>query len=536
MKANEIENLQTPQALWWLVGGTSALLWFAVAQFTDSHAAPWWIAGVWAFFLLYLIYNAEADEDEAEKLRKQEQEEQSGAFAGLDQINAAGFLSGRGIPFGWYDGRLLKYDGENHLVTVGTPGSGKFTTVIAPALLDYPASAFVIDPKGEAAAVCSRARRELGNKVFHLNPYGMFPETLGQAQFNPLAHLDPLSLDFVANVRSLAHCLIKDSSQGKDSHWADSARSLLACLMQYVCIAKGEVKTLPRVYELLSEAMPTLGEADGILAKMCAIQSIRNAALQFNRDSEEVESIISTAKTQTAWIDDPAIRACLNNTSKGLDFALMREQKITVFLVLPAKHLDSQSRWLRLVITAAIDALTSQPAKANDSRVLFALDEFAQLGYLAAIEKALGLVRGYGIQLWPFLQDLNQLKNLYPERWLSFIATAGVQQFLALNDDFTASHIIKQAGKHIKKRHSKSRVDLNDKQRAEGGTGLSYSEAETPEDLLTPQTLYQLPKSQQIVFTAGSKYTYKLNRFIYEDIEGLKQRADNNPYHLKKAG
>ena len=39
---------------------------------------------------------------------------------------------------------------------------------------------------------------------------------------------------------------------------------------------------------------------------------------------------------------------------------------------------------------------------------LFLLDEFAALGRLEAVERAMGLMAGYGLQLWPILQDMGQ--------------------------------------------------------------------------------------------------------------------------------
>ncbi|WOI35361.1 TraM recognition domain-containing protein (plasmid) [Tritonibacter scottomollicae] len=39
----------------------------------------------------------------------------------------------------------------------------------------------------------------------------------------------------------------------------------------------------------------------------------------------------------------------------------------------------------------------------------------------------MGLMAGYRLQLWPILQDMSQLKDLYGERAGTFIANAGVQ-------------------------------------------------------------------------------------------------------------
>jgi len=45
---------------------------------------------------------------------------------------------------------------------------------------------------------------------------------------------------------------------------------------------------------------------------------------------------------------------------------------------------------------------------------LFIVDEMAHLGALAALEQAVTLMRGYGVRLVMLLQNLGQLKKLYP--------------------------------------------------------------------------------------------------------------------------
>ena len=62
-----------------------------------------------------------------------------------------------------------------------------------------------------------------------------------------------------------------------------------------------------------------------------------------------------------------------------------------------------------------------EPPERPEGAVLFLLDEFAALGRLEAVERAMGLMAGYGLQLWPILQDLSQLRALYGPRantWL----------------------------------------------------------------------------------------------------------------------
>jgi type IV secretion system protein VirD4 len=49
------------------------------------------------------------------------------------------------------------------------------------------------------------------------------------------------------------------------------------------------------------------------------------------------------------------------------------------------------------------------------------------------------LLRGYGAQLWLFVQDLSQLKAVYP-RWQSFLANTS-QQFFGTADFDTARYL-----------------------------------------------------------------------------------------------
>ena len=51
--------------------------------------------------------------------------------------------------------------------------------------------------------------------------------------------------------------------------------------------------------------------------------------------------------------------------------------------------------------------------------MLFLLDEFAALGRLEPVERAMGLMAGYGMQLWSILQDLHQLRATYGDKLIA---------------------------------------------------------------------------------------------------------------------
>jgi type IV secretion system protein VirD4 len=61
-------------------------------------------------------------------------------------------------------------------------------------------------------------------------------------------------------------------------------------------------------------------------------------------------------------------------------------------------------------------------------RTLFLLDEASQLGSLDLLPQAVSLLRGYGLQVWTFWQDLSQLMKLYPTNWEALVNNAAVLQ------------------------------------------------------------------------------------------------------------
>src|SRR3546814_272109 len=92
-------------------------------------------------------------------------------------------------------------------------------------------------------------------------------------------------------------------------------------------------------------------------------------------------------------------------------FADVKAKATTVYLVLPPDRLATYARWLRLMLAKGLTDLARAPASA-ERPVLFLLDEFAALGRLEPVERAMGLMAGYGITLWPILQDVHQRRPL----------------------------------------------------------------------------------------------------------------------------
>ncbi|MBR7559814.1 type IV secretory system conjugative DNA transfer family protein, partial [Mycobacterium tuberculosis] len=69
-------------------------------------------------------------------------------------------------------GKLLRYDGPAHLLTMAPTRTGKGVGTIIPNLLTADRSVICIDPKGENAKIAGRARQQFG-PVHVLDPFGV---------------------------------------------------------------------------------------------------------------------------------------------------------------------------------------------------------------------------------------------------------------------------------------------------------------------------------------------------------------------------
>ena len=111
------------------------------------------------------------------------------------------------------------------------------------------------------------------------------------------------------------------------------------------------------------------------------------------KPEKERGSVLSTAQRHTNFLDDPRIVAALERS----DFTMadLKTKAKTIYIVLPPNKLATNSRFLRGFIGLALAAITGSNIRPR-LPVVFMLDEFAQLGRMAAVEDAIPLVRGYG--------------------------------------------------------------------------------------------------------------------------------------------
>ncbi len=438
-----------------------------------------------------------------------------------------GLLIGRDIQ----TGKLMRYDGPAHLLTLAPTRAGKGVGTVIPNLLTVPRSVLVIDPKGENAKIAGEARKRFG-AVHILDPFGV--TGMPASAYNPLGRLSAESLDLGEDAASLSEALVMDPpGQQSDAHWNEEAKALLSGLIMFaVAHEDQDRKTLATVREYLTlppekfrallELMQDSAAAGGLIAR---------AANRFlGKSDREAASVMSSAQRHTHFLDSPRIVAA--TARSDFQFSALRHDLTSIFLVLPPNRLDAYSRWLRLLVAQALQdiARDAEAAQAGSERLkqpaLFLLDEFAALGRLEAVERAMGLMAGYGLQLWPILQDMSQLRDLYGTRANTFVANAGVLQTFGVNDFETAKWLSQSMGKETIGYQTESHRP---------GDMATTTQHIAARDLMTPDEIMQIDPSVQLLRVQGKPVIIarKLRYFADKEFDGLYLSPDAQPTNPK---
>jgi type IV secretion system protein VirD4 len=401
--------------------------------------------------------------------------------------------------------------------------SGKGVGTIVPNLLTADRSIICVDPKGENAKIAGDARQSFG-PVHVLDPFGIAGRP--SAAFNPMAGFDAENIDVAEDVSTLADALVFDEpGLSGDAHWNEEAKALIAGLLLHVLASQPEERrTLTMLRYFLTLAPEAFRNVLGEMQGSDAVNGLiaRAANRHLGKSDREASGVLSTAQRHTHFLDSPRMTEVLARSD--FRFGDLKTNTATVFLVLPPDRLAAYSRWLRLLVAQSLTemARTSPSPQRSAPPVLYLLDEFAALGHLAPIERAMGLMAGYGVQLWPIVQDIHQLRATYGQRAGTFLSNAGVLQVFGVNDHESARLFADLLGQETVVFNTAARALDSEK------SGLSFAEQHVGRPLLTPDEVRNLPAGSELLFIAGRRPITATKLRYYGDPEfaGLFERTE----------
>jgi len=336
--------------------------------------------------------------------------------------------------------------GEGHIVTVAPTGAGKGTGCIIPALLRYAGPVVVVDPKGENYAVTAQRRRELGQEVILLDPFNITGEE-NRHRFNPLDLTDPTSDRFVEDVATLSNLIaVPRSHDGNDDYFWNRMGKTLVCaaIIDVLTMSDSDNATLSAVRDLINTPFEQLRERAEKWQSSDNRELKRLTSMLLNPADETTGGYLAYAINQLDFLKGDQMAEHLSFSDLDLN-KVYDGSPVSIYLVLPPDKLESHSSLLRLWIGTIITVITRR-RKQPENQTLLLIDEAAQLGPLPQLRQAITLLRGYGVRVWTFWQDISQLKNLYPYDWETILNNCRVQQYFGATTGIAAQTVSSVSG------------------------------------------------------------------------------------------
>lgn len=464
------------------------------------------------------------------------------SYAARPQSRFDNIFVGRTNPWdvGLDYGKDIGLGDDAHLLTIGCAGSGKSITAIWPNLATYQGGVVVLDPKGEHARMtfwcrtaadlaqgkCKYTRVHLPGRgrpqAYKLDPFVQEP-SIPNSNYNPLSEINIDDNRVLEKLAAISDgCVLPEGE--KNQHWTEGSKTILEGVMAHVLSEEPEEnRNLPYVHDLLLGFDPELGISDldrfaDFIAKLRmnpVAGGICFKAANFLANDAKGTMMTSVLRS-IKWIGDPAMRKHLSGPS-DFRFASIPDDRAgcgnTVYIVAPIGPLmKEQVRWLRVLTNLSVTIIRLAPKP--KIRTLFILDEFPQLqGKLTAVEEGIVTLRSAHIRLWPFIQQIGQLKKDYGANWNTFISSSNVQAF-GVTDPETAEWI------------SEAMLGSLLSQKTEGGRTIN----EGVRPLWTArEVMSELGKNEprQIVFPNDGGFPMRLERLAYKSlvVEGKRFRG-----------
>lgn len=396
-------------------------------------------------------------------------------WAQLPDLAKSGMLSQKGFIIGkmGYGSFIHTGDYSGHILTIASTGSGKGVGVVIPNLLRHRGSAIVLDPKGENYIVTAQQRRKLGNEVYYYDPWdvmsyysGVNHANITKARINPFDYLKVEDSDFVDNARALASSLIvRDDPSG--SFFYNEAETFLFRLIVSVCVKYpigSSERNISKVRALLTLPPFEAGSLDEWISTdvindrkipdcLKVIPKELKSWLALNKKGKAAAftNTYSFSMQATDFVTNKGVSDSL--MTSNIDMMQLKTNPQTLYLIMDLKRLTMNSTvykpFIRFIVTTAMLGASVRVGNANKpkDRVLFLLDEIAQLGNLQYLPQMLSIYAGMGITVWTIWQDLAQIQKNYDKEWASIVNNCAVQQYFGVNDNDTAENVSKKAGK-----------------------------------------------------------------------------------------
>lgn len=299
-------------------------------------------------------------------------------------------------------------DNQN-VVVIGSSGAGKSQAYVIPNLINIRNKSIIVtDPKGELDKLTSQLKRDQGYKTYQVDFVNF-----KQAKYNPLYYVEtPLDAQKIAN--TIISNFEKGGGNSSGQFFKNSATNILSALIVYVKTEydKDEAN-LEKVVEVYDEHIQ---DEEHFLKWVDTIPKEHPAKDLLNSIKELTDvtrkSVTSTLSNGFSLFKLPQVKSM---TSKSdFNFEDFIEEKAILYVKLSMED-DTFAPLTSVFFSQMLNIYYQIAQESSDNKLkrkmVFMLDEFANIGKLDNYSKVLATCRSLGLSMHTIIQNKAQLEK-----------------------------------------------------------------------------------------------------------------------------
>lgn len=414
---------------------------------------------------------------------------------GLDMYRARLFSS-TGFVLGDSFYGKLKFPGFEPIIFVSGTGGGKTKAVVIPNMFELTNENIVVtDIKGEIYDATHRYRRSLGHAIYRFEP-----ASKDTAKYNPLGLIRKTHIDEDLDI--IFKTLIPDSH---DPLWSDASRNIAKMLVMYEFIELKKTPTLQGIYQTICK--PSFIESIEAMYETIQDGRIANLFGKFLSAREKTRrDLLLNAQEYLSKFDSPNLAYA--TSGNDFDFRELRTKPMTIYLVMPA-NTETFGAISAIFFEQMIRLTTERnEPKVDEYSINAIIDEFANLPKMPSIAKGVSFLRSYRIRVCAFIQQIAQLKEVYGEHRKESFMSAPIKVAFNVTSKLDADYFSALAGKKT--------ITVKNKT-IHHNMSVNVSSHRQYRDLLTPDEVMRLHKSQLLIYCTGYQVIKVKKNFWFHD-------------------
>ena len=426
-----------------------------------------------------------------------------------------------------------------NLLIIGGSGSGKTTGIVIPNILLANCTNVILDIKGDLQKKFGNYLKQHGVVVKSLN----LKNPLESDRFNPFLYIKNYS-DLIGLITNIQNSVTPPDAQKGDPFWADGVGLYMQSMFEYEWLEakregrKASMNNILKLVNMEARKVKVRNEETEEIEEITELQKLMNELEQERgpdyppvRDyrklkegaAETVRSIIIMVNAELRLCELPEIRRIfedddLDLPSLGLGVGPAKK-KTALFLVMRSGD-TSYNLFINILYTLLFRVLRDLadnecPGGKLPIHVRLIADEFYAGPKPADSEMLLGEIRSRNISMVPILQDISQLKTLFPQdKWEIFSSNCAAVAYLGSGPTAYSTH------KWMSDMLGETTIDTRSETLSSGRNGSgSLQNSKAGMKLMTPEQVREMPNRDCILMIEGMRPIYdRKNRPFHTDV------------------